>query len=713
MTGGPASWRMSPIFILRHAGMPFEWLAGLGLDDEAVRHVDDWLCHDGPDEPRARAVFDGQRAAARARLHELLRREEIQAAIFLSNPTVYEGMLASVLGRPVTEDRSSVRRAERQLYTYVQRLCAKNETTSTFGPMGYGQCDDGSGLRVSAVPTPRIVALSRWTLEEIARCVAREPELRHDIPWHANLLATQPRGLDDRSVQLLDELREAPGAVTQLGARLGLESAEVVARLRPLVAAGLGWRGLLFPAERISGAEGLRDAILRLPPGQARDRWRDELDALMTLCDQFRDSGAAGRSRLLAEMERRFTEATGVPARRRAGQVYADRLMLFEEAASPFRIAIGRDIAEAIERIVSPALELGLAAGRREQAAYRQAMTKLVEDAGGSLPFTEYAEKGAIQVPAGSGFAEATRLRIAAGPQSEGTVAPDALGPANPDEAYALPDLCLRAPGPAAVTGLPEIVVARMHHHLLLPGWLTTFHDAPAAIEAQVSGWLATGFGQRTLALATSRRNKGFYRWPGRRMLVAPVDHEGRPGGESARDARVVVTADGELTLLDGQGRPAFLYPMLADLTGYPPIAALTPGLVSHPAVEVAEGIPARVLVGKAVLQRRRWELDLSALAEASSPWESFIALRRIALDAGLPRFCFLRVGSERKPYCIDTGSHFAADLVSYLARRDPRARAEEMLPGPDELWLQDERGHYTSELRVQFLRLPGRSPRP
>ena len=222
MTGGPASWRMSPIFILRHAGMPFEWLAGLGLDDEAVRHVDDWLCHDGPDEARARAVFDGQRAAARARLHELLRREEIQAAIFLSNPTVYEGMLASVLGRPVTEDRSSVRRAERQLYTYVQRLCAKNETTSTFGPMGYGQCDDGSGLRVSAVPTPRIVALSRWTLEEIARCVAREPELRHDIPWHANLLATQPRGLDDRSVQLLDELREAPGAVTQLGARLGL-----------------------------------------------------------------------------------------------------------------------------------------------------------------------------------------------------------------------------------------------------------------------------------------------------------------------------------------------------------------------------------------------------------------------------------------------------------------------------------------------------------
>jgi hypothetical protein len=391
--------------------------------------------------------------------------------------------------------------------------------------------------------------------------------------------------------------------------------------------------------------------------------------------------------------------------------VYADRLMLFEEAGSPFRVAVGRDVAEAIERIISPALELGLAAGRREQARYRQAMAELVRNAGGSLPFIAYAEMAASQAQADSGFAEATRLRIAVGAQPEGTVAPGEFGPAGPQEAYALPDLCLCAPSPAAVSDAPAVVVARMHHHLLLPGWLTTFHDDPAAVEAQVAGWLSTGLGRRTMALATSRRNKGFYRWPGRRMLVSPVDHEGRAGELSARDARVVVTTDGELALLDEQQRPAHLYPMLADLTRYPPVAALTPGLVAHPRVEVAEGTAVRVRVGDAVLQRRSWDLDLTAFAKASSPWESFTALRQAALDEGLPRFCFLRVGSERKPYCIDTRSHFAADLVSYLARRDPRARAEEMLPGPDELWLQDERGHYTSELRVQFLRVPDGTP--
>ena len=710
MTTRSARWRMSPAFVLRHAGMPFEWLADLGIDDTTLAQVDAWVLHADQDEGRVRASFDGQRLAARARLREVLRREEIQAAIFMSNPVVYSGMLASTLRRPVTEDRSSTRRAERQLYTYIQRFCAKNETTSTFGPMGYGQCDDGSGLRVRTVPPRRLVVLSRWALDEFARCAAREPELRHEVPWHASLLATRPDDLDPLSASLLDELCDAPTGITQLAARLGLTPAEIVALLRPLATAGLVWRGLLFPAETISGAEGLREAISRLPPGAARGRWIEELDALTGLCERFRDADVAGRSGLLAEMEARFTAATGMPARRRAGQVYADRLMLFEESSSPFRVGIGQDVADAIERIVSPVLELGLAAGRREQAAYRQAMTELVEGAGGSLPFTEYAEKAAAQVQAASGFAESTRLRLAAGLQSEGTVAPDALGPAAPGDAYALPDLCLRAPDPAAVGDGPEVVVARMHHHLLLPGWLTTFHDDPATIEAQVNDWLATESGRRTVALATSRRNKGFYRWPGRRLLVSPVDHEGQADAESARDARVVVTEDGELALLDGHRRPSFLYPMLADLTSYPPVAALTPGLVTHPRVLVDDGAAVRVRVGEAVLQRRSWELDLSLQAAASTSWESFVALRRSVLDRGLPRFCFLRVGSERKPYCIDTASPFAADLVSYLARRDPQARADEMLPGPGELWLQDERGHYTCELRVQFLRVPDES---
>jgi hypothetical protein len=34
--------------------------------------------------------------------------------------------------------------------------------------------------------------------------------------------------------------------------------------------------------------------------------------------------------------------------------------------------------------------------------------------------------------------------------------------------------------------------------------------------------------------------------------------------------------------------------------------------------------------------------------------------------------------------------------------REDARVIFEEMLPGPEALWLRDERGRYTFELRVQ-----------
>ena len=80
------------------------------------------------------------------------------------------------------------------------------------------------------------------------------------------------------------------------------------------------------------------------------------------------------------------------------------------------------------------------------------------------------------------------------------------------------------------------------------------------------------------------------------------------------------------------------------------------------------------------------------------------------ARDRGLPRRVFARSPLERKPRYVDFESpslrRTLARFVAPARERAPAAPVEftEMLPGPDECWLESDAGHHTSELRVVAL---------
>jgi hypothetical protein len=70
----------------------------------------------------------------------------------------------------------------------------------------------------------------------------------------------------------------------------------------------------------------------------------------------------------------------------------------------------------------------------------------------------------------------------------------------------------------------------------------------------------------------------------------------------------------------------------------------------------------------------------------------------------------FARSPLERKPRFVDFES---PSLMRTLARYIARAREQvpggavaftEMLPGPDQCWLESDAGHHTSELRIVAL---------
>jgi hypothetical protein len=74
---------------------------------------------------------------------------------------------------------------------------------------------------------------------------------------------------------------------------------------------------------------------------------------------------------------------------------------------------------------------------------------------------------------------------------------------------------------------------------------------------------------------------------------------------------------------------------------------------------------------------------------------------------AGLPRWVFVRIPEELKPYYIDFESAISVELLAKLVRKASSLKVSEMLPTPDQAWLTDAEGRrYSCELRASALDL-------
>jgi hypothetical protein len=86
-----------------------------------------------------------------------------------------------------------------------------------------------------------------------------------------------------------------------------------------------------------------------------------------------------------------------------------------------------------------------------------------------------------------------------------------------------------------------------------------------------------------------------------------------------------------------------------------------------------------------------------------------FVAARRWARAAGLPRFVYVKSPVEVKPVYVDLASPIYVDIFSRIVRRtregaggDATLALTEMLPRLEQAWLPDAAGRlYTSELRI------------
>jgi hypothetical protein len=115
------------------------------------------------------------------------------------------------------------------------------------------------------------------------------------------------------------------------------------------------------------------------------------------------------------------------------------------------------------------------------------------------------------------------------------------------------------------------------------------------------------------------------------------------------------------------------------------------------------------------VLFRRRWIFAPGEAPEAPREGADgeaarfFAQAQRWRRTHGLPRHVFLHSPAEPKPFYADLDSPLSVDLLrrALLPAREgaapPTLHVTEMLPGPDEMWIADERGRYAAELLLHL----------
>jgi hypothetical protein len=401
----------------------------------------------------------------------------------------------------------------------------------------------------------------------------------------------------------------------------------------------------------------LRLRLERLPGSAERDRTLSALDRL----EAARDAVAgAGRDELLGAMtalDSVFEELSGRAATRGDGDSDGGRTVAYLDCMRDLELTLGQPVLDEL-RATLPAL---LASSRWWCGiAYAAGSERLAR----------------IAVRAAAAFAD--------------------RGEAWPLSVYHSADLQIAAPDPDAIQrGEFAIVIGDFHggSNPLVQGIFARRHPDPVAfgdwVLADVGGQLVN-MPPRGGPMPMTARMYPYIRDEDSVHVV--------PGPRDAAPDGVRAVALGELTVDDGHvsdGAGSFRVP-LADLLWLPifisSVRAFDPfgGRGSE-----------RITIGRTVVRRARWSSAAGALPtepDAIASW---------ARDQGAPRRVFVRSPLERKPIYVDLESptllRVLARFLRPAAEQAPGAPVvfTEMLPSPEDCWLSDGAGRYTSEFRV------------
>lgn len=186
----PPQYQVAPIFLIRVAGVPFEHLERLGTPAtcEAARGLIDRQTELAEAELQLQQTLDGELTIVRVALLESVRSVLPRYLIFGAEhvrelvPKLLA--MADVRIENLPRRKKSLRARERHLLLFLQRICAKNDTLSEFGPASWGRIArelSSLSLAPRSGVSKRESFLERWTAHGVAAIMNSDAQVRAEL----------------------------------------------------------------------------------------------------------------------------------------------------------------------------------------------------------------------------------------------------------------------------------------------------------------------------------------------------------------------------------------------------------------------------------------------------------------------------------------------------------------------------------------------------
>lgn len=759
MTGHPQArtrqpgWHRSNWALVKTTGFSYEQLEVL-TDPRASRAV-----RAGQDDTLIQQAID----ANVANLLRAGRDDRIAEAIFLSSPGASQAVTSL---RMLNPDEGGLRSKDKSrlitLGMYFQRLCTKNESTSFFGPVHWAPITDAGDTVVQpgAEDPIRGVFFAHWAVQHLADLASSDveiaPYLVPQLP--PNLFVREGSALRraefvespiqvvevsppadpcaDRLWRLCDGSRTA----RELAATVGIDADEAVVVLRKLEDQGLVRFGLEIPMGAAEPMEHLR-AFLDGVPSAVAAGWLERVEELCARRDAFAaGSGYPERREAMRELGNAFSTISGAHAERNAGQIAADRAVIIEDCVAGWpRFEVGGALTgyldDELPRVLDLFYELPLARRRARLGVIHDwfgerfpeetpipldevLLASLADDQALGRTLREIDDQ--IRRDGPSAITDQLWLNSHQSRVDLDLAWADQERSRMPFDAWCVSgvDLFVAAGSVEAINrGDFQCVVGEIHalHDQLLQGLWPRLHPNPDALHRDIGERIAAVSPYTVCDPTLPHRRKTM----AREDVLPEIEFtqfSPRPASRRMRSGDLfVVSRAGHLELTgEPLGPVALTRPPLwwwdAEVESI--FSAFTGARIANMvdtvrSCEKYEHLP-RLTVGRTIVSRETWwhtptgpRGRYRSLAPVNQ--RSVIGLKD---ELGLPNQVFVRFAEEPKPVFIDFDMPYLVDLFArLLSHTDQSIEIGEMVPGPDQLWLRDQRGRHPAELRIGYYR--------
>jgi hypothetical protein len=703
-------------------------------------------------------------ATAEAQLDQSLRQELdtarqallTSAQLFLPPYLVFvaEG-LRERLSKQSSHDRGALpprrkegRAHERHLLLYLQRVCAKNDSLSEFGPEGWGIIE-GKLHDLKLAPLPGIAEreafLERWTAHGAAAALNADPAVRVELSPQLH-----PNGRIDGSQFLFTDTAETtpldPKTVEILlrcdGAKPAYSFGEEIDTLEQLAAQNMIRWEVEVPALDPHAFDVLISDILRWRDSPVRARWLELLQPIAALPSKFAQARETASRAEIMDEARRQLQSLGAARETSDRFLYSASNPIGEECFRECHFSIGEDLINEVAADAEPWIDLWrdnyAFVASRVAAGLRALFEKApLQDGALALPaFLRHCEmlKMPLTGPAMVGLAHmafqevkvAFRDRMRNRPEAaEWELTADDCHFVRQnfqyekfDEfTYPSADLQIASKSVEAVArGEYQWTLAELHPPvaLLHHGFYWSCPDKTElgrALASTVKGCPSFHFGFFAADFTATTSVRMLDAIPEPMSFVAP--QRGNPRWRIIPPAEIEVYVDGGSGDVRLRTRGSH-----EDLGSFARAWVIPLGF--HPFHFGRAPHMPRLRCGRVIVQRRSWTVTFEELGPGDYTGISrdlVLAIERLRAAREWPRYVYIRPSEQAlrrsgaegrdkdtKPVFIDFESYLFLEIFHRWLTKAGELEVSEMLPDPDDLLWREPDGRRTFELRTQIV---------